>query len=63
MATGMSEADAFGRLQKTAMDKRLSLRQVAEAVILASETGAGGGADGTATQMPASDHDLGSGGA
>lgn len=34
---GMSEPDAFRRLQKLAMDKRKSLREVAEAVILSSE--------------------------
>ena len=37
MGRGMSEADAFRRLQKLAMDKRMSLRQVAEAIVLASE--------------------------
>ena len=37
MARGMSEPDAFRRLQKTAMDKRLTLKQVAEAVLLAEE--------------------------
>ncbi len=37
MARGMSEPDAFRRLQKLAMDRRLSLRQVAEAVLLAEE--------------------------
>ncbi len=37
MAQGVSEADAFRRLQKLAMDKRKSLREVAEAVLLASE--------------------------
>ncbi len=37
MARGMSEADAFKRLQKLAMDKRKTLREVAEAVILADE--------------------------
>jgi response regulator NasT len=37
MAKGMSEPDAFRRLQKVAMDKRTTLRQVAEAVITASE--------------------------
>ena len=37
--SGMSEADAFSRLQKLAMDKRLPLKQVAEAVILAAEAG------------------------
>ncbi len=39
MQQGISEPEAFRRLQKTAMDKRLSLRQVAEAVLLAAETG------------------------
>jgi two-component system, response regulator PdtaR len=38
MAKGLSEPDAFRRLQKLAMDKRMSLKQVAEAVILAAET-------------------------
>jgi response regulator NasT len=42
MDKGMSEADAFGRLQKLAMDKRLSLKQVAAAVLLASEADDGG---------------------
>lgn len=37
MAKGMTEAEAFKRLQKLAMDRRMSLRQVVEAVILASE--------------------------
>jgi AmiR/NasT family two-component response regulator len=37
MAKGKSEADAFRLLQKLAMDRRKSLREVAEAVILASE--------------------------
>jgi len=37
MAKGKSEADAFRLLQKLAMDRRMSLREVAEAVILASE--------------------------
>jgi response regulator NasT len=41
MDQGMSEADAFGRLQKLAMDKRMPLKQVAEAVIIASEAGGG----------------------
>ena len=36
MARGMCEPDAFKRLQKLAMDKRKPLRDVAEAVILAS---------------------------
>ena len=37
MAKGLSEPDAFRRIQKTAMDKRLSLRAVAEAILLAEE--------------------------
>jgi response regulator NasT len=37
MSRGMSEPDAFKRLQKLAMDKRKTLRQIAEAVVLASE--------------------------
>ncbi|MRS11678.1 MAG: response regulator [Actinobacteria bacterium] len=37
MAKGMTEPEAFRRLQKLAMDKRMSLKQVAEAVILASD--------------------------
>ena len=37
MAKGMSEADAFKRLQKAAMDKRTTLRAVADAVITAAE--------------------------
>jgi len=37
MARGMSESEAFRRLQKLAMDKRKTLREVAEAVVLASE--------------------------
>ncbi len=37
MARGMSEPDAFKRLQKLAMDKRKPLRDIAEAVIIASE--------------------------
>ena len=39
MARGASEPEAFKRLQKLAMDKRRTLKQVAEAVILASEAG------------------------
>jgi AmiR/NasT family two-component response regulator len=34
---GLSEAEAFARLQKLAMDRRMSLKEVAEAVLLASE--------------------------
>jgi AmiR/NasT family two-component response regulator len=37
MARGLSEPDAFKRLQKLAMDKRKTLREIAEAVIIASE--------------------------
>lgn len=37
MARGMSEPEAFKRLQKLAMDKRRTLREIAEAVIIASE--------------------------
>jgi two-component system, response regulator PdtaR len=37
MAGGLSEPEAFGRLQRLAMDKRRSLREVAEAVITAEE--------------------------
>lgn len=37
MARGASEADAFKKIQKLAMDKRKTLREVAEALILASE--------------------------
>jgi len=37
MANGLSEPEAFHRLQKLAMDKRKSLREVAEAVITAHE--------------------------
>ncbi|MBE0416901.1 MAG: response regulator [Coriobacteriia bacterium] len=37
MTRGMSEPEAFRRLQKMAMDKRLTLKQVAEAVLLAEE--------------------------
>lgn len=38
---GMSEPDAFRRLQKTAMDRRLTLREVAQAVLLAEEAAEG----------------------
>ncbi len=37
MKRGMDEASAFRRLQKLAMDKRKSLREVAEAILLAEE--------------------------
>jgi len=38
MTRGLTEPDAFKRLQKVAMDKRKTLREIAEAVVLASET-------------------------
>ncbi|MHB1340903.1 MAG: ANTAR domain-containing response regulator [Coriobacteriia bacterium] len=38
MSKGLTEPEAFKRLQKLAMDKRMPLKDVAEAVILASET-------------------------
>jgi len=37
MARGMTEPEAFKRLQKLAMDKRKTLREIAEAVVIASE--------------------------
>jgi response regulator NasT len=37
LTRGMNEPEAFRRLQKMAMDKRLTLKQVAEAVLLAEE--------------------------
>lgn len=37
MAKGMSEPEAFGRLQRLAMDRRITLKQVAEAILLAEE--------------------------
>ena len=37
MARGMSEAEAFKRLQKLAMDKRKTLKEIAEAVVIANE--------------------------
>jgi response regulator NasT len=37
MMRGMSEPEAFKRLQKLAMDKRKTIREIAEAVVLASE--------------------------
>lgn len=40
LARGMSEAEAFTRLQKLAMDKRRTLREIAEAVVIAEEAGA-----------------------
>jgi response regulator NasT len=38
MAKGLTEDEAFRRLQKLAMDKRRPLRDIAEAVVLAAET-------------------------
>ncbi len=43
MAKGMSEPEAFKKLQRLAMDKRKTLREVAEAVLLASEAHDGKG--------------------
>ncbi|MBI5231403.1 MAG: response regulator [Coriobacteriales bacterium] len=40
MTRGMTEPEAFSRLQRLAMDKRKSLREVAEAIVLAEEAGA-----------------------
>jgi two-component system, response regulator PdtaR len=37
MAKGLSEPEAFRRLQKLAMDKRKTLREISEAVIIAGE--------------------------
>jgi len=37
MAKGLSEPEAFQRLQRLAMDKRKTLREIAEALILAGE--------------------------
>ncbi len=37
MSRGMTEQEAFTRLQRLAMDKRKSLREVAEAILLAAE--------------------------
>ena len=34
---GLTEAEAFRLLQKQSMEKRKSMRQIAEAIILASE--------------------------
>ncbi len=39
MARGMTEPEAFSRLQRLAMDKRKPLRDIAEAVVLAEEAG------------------------
>ena len=38
MTRGMSEPEAFKKLQKLAMDKRKTLREIAEAVILTAES-------------------------
>jgi response regulator NasT len=43
MAQGVSEPEAFRRLQKLAMDRRKSLREVAEAVLLAAQAQTPGG--------------------
>ena len=37
MGRGISEPEAFRRMQKIAMDRRMTLRQVAEAVLVAEE--------------------------
>ena len=37
MSRGMDEPDAFKRLQKLAMDKRKTLREVAEAIVIAAD--------------------------
>jgi response regulator NasT len=41
MAKGMTEPEAFKRLQKLAMDRRMSLKQVSEAIIIAAEADGG----------------------
>ena len=41
MAKGMTEPEAFRRLQKLAMDRRLTLREVADAIVLAAEADGG----------------------
>lgn len=38
---GLSEADAFRRIQKTSMDQRKPMKEVAEAIVLAHEAGKG----------------------
>ena len=40
MADGLSEPESFRRLQKLAMDRRKTLREIAEAVIIAGEASA-----------------------
>jgi response regulator NasT len=52
MEQGATEADAFRRLQRLAMDKRLSLKQVAEAVILAAEARPSEGSDAASGSGP-----------
>ena len=37
MARGLSEPEAFQRLQRLAMDKRKTLREIADALIVAEE--------------------------
>jgi response regulator NasT len=39
---GLSEADAFRRIQKTSMDQRKPMKDVAEAIVLANEAGKAG---------------------
>jgi AmiR/NasT family two-component response regulator len=39
---GLSEADAFRRIQKTSMDQRKPMKEVAEAIVLAHEAGKAG---------------------
>src|SRR3954469_17649565 len=46
---GMSEPDAFRWIQKTSMDKRLTMREVAAAVVNSSASAAGSAAIRTAT--------------
>jgi response regulator NasT len=40
---GLSEPEAFRRMQKLAMDKRTSLKKVAEAILLTEDEGLKGG--------------------
>jgi response regulator NasT len=53
MEQGATEAEAFRRLQRLAMDKRLSLKQVAEAVLLAAEARGGSPTPGDDTPSDA----------
>lgn len=39
---GLSEADAFRRIQKTSMDQRKPMKDIAEAIVLAHEAGKAG---------------------